>query len=449
MQQQHDVVEGITALSVYIHYPFVQSPAAVSAAAAGAESKLEWLAPQAGETQRSQRAIRLNGVSQLRYVYRWVLWKVYGCLVKALAQQQQQHFRLNSLCCNSKWTQERLRDAIADEHVAADADPYSTNSTCTSPSRLFPVCYPPCLSTSQPQQAAQDSQDDWTLLPEASPALPYYHQQQERQQPRKRRIVSLGQFRAEKRHEDQLNIFKCMCTAFPLLVQRDAHLVICGSVKGQDHLRLLERCVALVRNSSSENTPDGAAGIEDASQSAASATAAILRGDTVLWPGRKGAAFLALPCAAAATPVAAASVEERISSVLCEGSPPDDWSCRVFFLINPASALVQQILWTSQVGLHCMREEHFGIAVVEQLAAGCCCVAHCSGGPASDILVARSGEKAESLSPSAARGAGCAAEVVLPVLRRAAQSLARFHTDYYAAAAIAQALQLRLRSPPS
>ena len=39
------------------------------------------------------------------------------------------------------------------------------------------------------------------------------------------------------------------------------------------------------------------------------------------------------------------------------------------------------------VGLHTMWNEHFGIAVVEMLAAGLVTVAHRSGGPLMDIVI--------------------------------------------------------------
>ena len=43
-------------------------------------------------------------------------------------------------------------------------------------------------------------------------------------------------------------------------------------------------------------------------------------------------------------------------------------------------------LQTSAIGLHTMVEEHFGISLVEYMAAGCVVVAHDSGGPRSDIV---------------------------------------------------------------
>lgn len=39
------------------------------------------------------------------------------------------------------------------------------------------------------------------------------------------------------------------------------------------------------------------------------------------------------------------------------------------------------------IGLHTMREEHFGIGVVEFMVSGVIAVAHNSGGPKSDIIL--------------------------------------------------------------
>ena len=40
----------------------------------------------------------------------------------------------------------------------------------------------------------------------------------------------------------------------------------------------------------------------------------------------------------------------------------------------------------SKVGLHTMKQEHFGISIVEMMAAGMLTIAHKSGGPLKDIL---------------------------------------------------------------
>lgn len=59
----------------------------------------------------------------------------------------------------------------------------------------------------------------------------------------------------------------------------------------------------------------------------------------------------------------------------------------VKFMINATYEQVLALLEVSSVGVHTMWNEHFGISVVEMMAAGLVVVAHNSGGPASDILV--------------------------------------------------------------
>jgi alpha-1,2-mannosyltransferase len=48
-------------------------------------------------------------------------------------------------------------------------------------------------------------------------------------------------------------------------------------------------------------------------------------------------------------------------------------------------------LETSLVGLHAMKNEHFGISIIEYMAAGLLPVAHDSGGPKADIVSTKSG----------------------------------------------------------
>jgi len=58
----------------------------------------------------------------------------------------------------------------------------------------------------------------------------------------------------------------------------------------------------------------------------------------------------------------------------------------VTFAPNLPYPELQQLLGRAKVGLHTMWNEHFGIGVVEMLAAGVVCIAHNSGGPALDII---------------------------------------------------------------
>lgn len=59
---------------------------------------------------------------------------------------------------------------------------------------------------------------------------------------------------------------------------------------------------------------------------------------------------------------------------------------RVYLLRNLPYARVEEFLRRSSIGLHTMWNEHFGISVVEMVAAGLITVAHNSGGPKADII---------------------------------------------------------------
>ena len=66
-------------------------------------------------------------------------------------------------------------------------------------------------------------------------------------------------------------------------------------------------------------------------------------------------------------------------------------SDRVDFIVNARWTELKQWFGRASVGLHTMWNEHFGIGVVEMMAAGMIAVAHNSGGPASDIVQPRNG----------------------------------------------------------
>jgi len=60
---------------------------------------------------------------------------------------------------------------------------------------------------------------------------------------------------------------------------------------------------------------------------------------------------------------------------------------QVTFELNASYEKLKAYLGSSKIGLHAMWNEHFGISVVEYMAAGCIAVAHRSGGPAMDIII--------------------------------------------------------------
>lgn len=61
-------------------------------------------------------------------------------------------------------------------------------------------------------------------------------------------------------------------------------------------------------------------------------------------------------------------------------------SSRVEIRVDEPFDALQEELRTSYIGLHTMRDEHFGIVVVEYMAAGCIPLAHRSGGVELDIV---------------------------------------------------------------
>ena len=56
------------------------------------------------------------------------------------------------------------------------------------------------------------------------------------------------------------------------------------------------------------------------------------------------------------------------------------------FIPNGAYSLLQTYMKDADIGIHTMWNEHFGISVVEMMAAGLVVVAHNSGGPRMDII---------------------------------------------------------------
>lgn len=58
----------------------------------------------------------------------------------------------------------------------------------------------------------------------------------------------------------------------------------------------------------------------------------------------------------------------------------------ITFCINQPYRVLELFFEYSLIGLHTMWNEHFGISIVEMMAAGVVTIAHNSGGPKSDII---------------------------------------------------------------
>ena len=58
----------------------------------------------------------------------------------------------------------------------------------------------------------------------------------------------------------------------------------------------------------------------------------------------------------------------------------------VQFVVDEPRPVLLDYFARARVGLHTMKEEHFGIVIVEMMSAGLVTIAHASGGPLHDII---------------------------------------------------------------
>lgn len=56
------------------------------------------------------------------------------------------------------------------------------------------------------------------------------------------------------------------------------------------------------------------------------------------------------------------------------------------FKLNVSRDELNQIFKVAKVGIHTMKQEHFGISIVEMMSAGLITIAHASAGPLQDII---------------------------------------------------------------
>lgn len=94
-----------------------------------------------------------------------------------------------------------------------------------------------------------------------------------------------------------------------------------------------------------------------------------------------------------------------------EGAEGADKDWDVSFRTNISFAEMQTLLGQASVGLHTMREEHFGIGIVEFMAAGAIALAHKSGGPLMDIVTPFQGQKTGFLASDEASYAAALREI--------------------------------------
>ncbi|KAI9029386.1 asparagine-linked glycosylation protein 11 [Hyaloraphidium curvatum] len=72
----------------------------------------------------------------------------------------------------------------------------------------------------------------------------------------------------------------------------------------------------------------------------------------------------------------------------------------IVFRPNVPYAELREMLSSSKIGLHTMTDEHFGISIIEYMAAGLLTLAHDSGGPKTDIVVPFQGNRTGFLASS-------------------------------------------------
>lgn len=70
----------------------------------------------------------------------------------------------------------------------------------------------------------------------------------------------------------------------------------------------------------------------------------------------------------------------------------------VHFVINPPYPELVKLFGRASIGLSTMVDEHFGISVVEFMAAGLIPLVHASGGPLLDIVITHNGQPTGQLS---------------------------------------------------
>ena len=78
--------------------------------------------------------------------------------------------------------------------------------------------------------------------------------------------------------------------------------------------------------------------------------------------------------------------DERLLSDLKKMAKDLNVADSVVFLASRPRDEILKVYARAKVGLHTMKEEHFGIAIVEMMSAGLVTITHASGGPLHDII---------------------------------------------------------------
>lgn len=84
----------------------------------------------------------------------------------------------------------------------------------------------------------------------------------------------------------------------------------------------------------------------------------------------------------------------------------------VVFKVNLSHEELMENYQHASIGIHTMWNEHFGIGVVESMAAGLIMVANRSGGPMMDIVEMAAGSQTGFLAANAQEYAECIADIL-------------------------------------
>eukprot|EP00611_Tribonema_gayanum_P019845 TRINITY_DN3524_c0_g1_i1.p1 TRINITY_DN3524_c0_g1~~TRINITY_DN3524_c0_g1_i1.p1 ORF type:complete len:270 (-),score=69.55 TRINITY_DN3524_c0_g1_i1:202-1011(-) len=194
---------------------------------------------------------------------------------------------------------------------------------------------------------------------------------------RERLVLSVGQFRPEKDHALQISAFARLLRTHDDC--RDVRLVLAGGCRNagdaacvaalqrqcqREGLRYTQHGAAYHGSSSSSSSRDGGS-------SSLQQTRSPLNADTEHVPDPSGS-----------TGERGAGTNGTTATVTSVTSV-----AAVTFALNCSHAELMALLSRASVGLHTMWSEHFGIGVVEMMAAGVVTIAHNSGGPSTDIIV--------------------------------------------------------------
>ena len=205
---------------------------------------------------------------------------------------------------------------------------------------------------------------------------------------RSRTILSVGQFRPEKDHFLQISSFRMFQLKYPQY--SDVELVIIGGTRNAQDLEFVKELFNFSRK--------------------------YCHGDTC----------------------------QLFRETSDEGGGLNREIGKIRFIVDAEFSTLMHFLSVASIGLHTMWNEHFGISLVEMMAAGLIVVAHDSGGPKIDIVGDIFNEGAAYLASSAEEYAESFHKILstttdkIPKLRLAARTSAKRFSDSHFSTAMVE-----------